>query len=401
MQLKFLVPFKAQENQDLATALQNRLLNIEGTAIDTSVNANKWQVPEEDLDFLMQTLRGAQLRADHAESVYMVVGKVPEATRAGKEVFFKAEVGDDKLIEKIFRGYVDHVSIQVDSDEVECSKCKRSTRKDGVMVHLCPGGWEIVHKPRVRELSIVASPAYKNTVFKPTGFAAAMDLNQTVAVQEACTDCSSCEESGNSLCPAKILEISTVSWLSEGNKDVGSRREPQEPENKSLKAQEVKQTSDKIQANASPMQAQSVTNVASGESAPSQVTYEDMMNQLTQLENQIKKSPSASDAEMEALNKKVAELESEVAKRASKRMLSKKIAELGKKLSDGENDGENSTENDGQSEPDADNKATATASRIATGKGIVATDEMNKEALGNADWFKDLLKAHSKLVGMK
>ena len=39
--------------------------------------------------------------------------------------------------------------------------------------------------------------------------------------------------------------------------------------------------------------------------------------------------------------------------------------------------------------------------RSVTGKGIVATDEMNKEALGNADWFKDLLKAHSKLVGMK
>ena len=211
MQLKFFVPFKAQDNQDFASALQNRLLNIEGTAIDTSVNANKWQVPEEDLDFLLQTLRGAQLRADHAESVYMVVGKVPEATRAGKEVFFKAEVGDDKLIEKIFRGYVDHVSIQVDSDEVECSKCKRSTRKDGVMVHLCPGGWEIVHKPRVRELSIVASPAYKNTVFKPAGFAAAMDLNQTVAVQEACTDCISCNKSGKrSLSSEDFGDISCV-----------------------------------------------------------------------------------------------------------------------------------------------------------------------------------------------
>ena len=48
----------------------------------------------------------------------MVVGKV-EGTRAGEGSFFKAEVGDDKLIEKIFRGYVDHASIQVDSDEVQ------------------------------------------------------------------------------------------------------------------------------------------------------------------------------------------------------------------------------------------------------------------------------------------
>ena len=43
---------------------------------------------------------------------------------------FKGEVGDERLFDKILRGYVSHVSIQIDSDEIECSKCKKPTRKD-------------------------------------------------------------------------------------------------------------------------------------------------------------------------------------------------------------------------------------------------------------------------------
>jgi hypothetical protein len=37
----------------------------------------------------------------------------------------------------------------------------------------------------------------------------------------------------------------------------------------------------------------------------------------------------------------------------------------------------------------------------ATGQGIVAVDEISRDMLGNYDWFKDLLKAHKKLVGLK
>ena len=150
-------------------------------AIDTSVNANKWRFLDEDLDFVANSLAGAQLRVDHAESVLMVVGKVSATKRDGDQVLFSAEVGDEKLIEKILRGYVNHVSIQVDSDDVECSQCKKQTRSEGMLVHLCPGAWEIVHKPKVRELSIVASPAYENTAFKPVGFGAAMNQNQSNA----------------------------------------------------------------------------------------------------------------------------------------------------------------------------------------------------------------------------
>jgi hypothetical protein len=181
LQLRYFVPFKAKEGINADLALKEKLLNIEGVAIDTSVNANKWSILNEDLDFVANSLAGAQLRVDHTESVLMVVGKVSATKRVGDQVLFSAEVGDEKLIEKILRGYVNHVSIQVDSNDVECSQCKKQTRSEGMLVHLCPGAWEIVRKPRVRELSIVASPAYENTAFKPVGFGAAMNQNQSNA----------------------------------------------------------------------------------------------------------------------------------------------------------------------------------------------------------------------------
>ena len=42
---------------------------IEGQAIDSSVNKNRWQVPDEDLDYFASTLREAQVRINHGESV--------------------------------------------------------------------------------------------------------------------------------------------------------------------------------------------------------------------------------------------------------------------------------------------------------------------------------------------
>ena len=372
MQLKYYVPFKAQEGVDAQFALKERLINIEGLAVDTSVNKNKWQVPEEDLDFFTATLKDAQLRADHAESVFMIVGKVPEARRQGQEVYFRAEVGgEEKLIDKILRGYVKYVSVQVDSDDVECSRCKKPTRKEGLLVHLCPDAWEIVHKPRVRELSIVASPAYEKTEFKPVGFAAAMDLNQQEAARAT----------GSNPAISRSLE----------SDDVGSRREPQGPENKKNETKEVKHLPEQnAQQGASPHQAQGVVNVAPGEQAPKEHTYQEYIDQLTQLEKQIMQRPGASDAELDSLNKKLADLEGELAKRARKAELGKKISELSKKLGEAQEEGQEEGEEEGK-------PPSAEEAKRASGKGIVATDEINRDALGNYDWFKDLIKASRKI----
>lgn len=185
--LKYFVPFKAQEGITAEYALKEKLLNIEGLAIDTSVNTNKWQVPAEDLDYFISTLINSQLRVDHAESALAVIGRVPQAKRIGDTAWFRAEIGDVPIIEKVLRGYLTHVSVQVDSDQVECSKCFKPTRKEGMLIHLCPGAWEKVHKPKVRELSIVASPAYEKTTFTPVGFAAAMNANQKASYGQRLT----------------------------------------------------------------------------------------------------------------------------------------------------------------------------------------------------------------------
>jgi hypothetical protein len=367
MQLRYYVPFKAQEGVSAEFALKERLVNIEGVAIDTSVNANKWQVPDEDLDFFAQSLLGAQLRVDHAESALMVIGKVAEAKRDGRRILFRAEVGEEKLIEKILRGYVTHVSAQVDSDDVECSKCGRPTRKEGMLVHLCPGAWEIVHKPKVRELSIVASPAYRTTEFQPVGFYAAMNAEQWSAILKTVTNSESLVESD----------------------DGGSKRERlQEPDSKTVeKPKEVKPMSEKTDEEASPHRAQGVVNVVPDEQAPEQVGYEDFMQQLQQLRKKIGETPSATEAEIEALESKAKALEAELAKRVKKSTLSKKISELTKRL--------------GEEESEEEARVPKAEARKASGRGIVAVDEMSRDALGNYDWFQDLLKAHKKLVGFR
>jgi hypothetical protein len=379
MQLRYFVPFKAQEGVSAEYALKEKLLNIEGIAIDTSVNANKWQVPSEDLDFFVSTLINAQLRIDHAESALAVIGRVPEGKRVGDGVSFRAEIGELPIIEKVLRGYLTHVSVQVDSDDVECSKCKKPTRKEGMLVHLCPGAWEIVHKPKVRELSIVASPAYENTKFQPLGFAAAMNESQNIDFP--CANCSQ---------------------LLKGNKNVGSKGDLQEPENKKLDTKEVKHLSEQnAQQAASPHQAQGVVNVAPGETAPKQVEYQDLMNKLQDLQKQIMQG---AEADIDALKQKVADLESEISKRATKKSLSKKISDLQKQLQQPES--EEGEEGEAEAEgakrgieipPKAGEGETEAEAKKASGKGIVAVDELKKGDMAGPDYdwfFKDILKAH-------
>jgi hypothetical protein len=214
-----------------------------------------------------------------------------------------------------------------------------------------------------------------------------MNENQHDAIINSCAQC-------------------TCSKLLEGNKDVGSKGNLQEPENRNLNAQEVKLLSEhNAQQAASPEKAQGVVNVAPGESAPKQVTYEELMNQLTTLQNKIS---SGEDADMDAMQKRVSGLEAEVAKRASKKLLTKKISDLQQKLEQAQEEGEEEGTAKGDSgigaEEEAEASKKASSLVIPTGKGVVgalAPDELNKDALGDFDWFKDILKARSTLTGMK
>jgi hypothetical protein len=177
---------------------------IEGQAIDSSVNKNRWQVPDEDLDYFASTLREAQVRINHGESVENVKGLVTKAKRLGDIVFFEAEVsGDPVLLTQIEKKYLRMVSPKVVSDNIVCSLCQGKTRDANMaMVHLCAGAWEIVHKPRCVELSIVAEGAYENNLFHLKGFAAAMDESQRKALIA-----SVCECADKTKCPCGIKSL--------------------------------------------------------------------------------------------------------------------------------------------------------------------------------------------------
>jgi predicted nucleic acid-binding Zn-ribbon protein len=158
---------------------------------------------------------------------------------------------------------------------------------------------------------------------------------------------------------------------------------------------------------ASPQVAQATVNVAPGETSPKQVEYEDFMKQLEKLMEQIK--GETSEEAIEALEAKVRALEAELAKRVKKATLSKKLSELSKRLAELEakkgEEAEEAEEAEEEEEEAEEAKAPTPVSEAkkkgSAGKGIVAVDVLEKDVLANYDWFKDLLKAHRKLVGFQ
>ena len=177
---------------------------IEGQAIDSSVNKNRWQVSEQDLDYFCSTLQNAQLRINHGDRVEDVKGVVFKTKRIGNAVNFEADVsGDPVLLTQIEKKYLHMVSPKVISDDIVCSLCQGKTRDANMqMIHLCAGAWEIVHKPRCLELSIVAEGAYENNNFHLKGFAAAMDESQRLGLIA-----SVCECADKSRCPCGLKEL--------------------------------------------------------------------------------------------------------------------------------------------------------------------------------------------------
>ena len=77
------------------------------------------------------------------------------------------------------------------------------TRNENLgMIHLCSGAYEVVHKPQCVELSIVAVGAYKNNIFRPKGFAAAMnEAQQQALIASKC----SCQD--KTKCPCGISQL--------------------------------------------------------------------------------------------------------------------------------------------------------------------------------------------------
>ena len=150
------------------------------------------------------SLKDAQVRINHGEKVGTIKGLVTKTKRLGDSVFFEAEVsGDPLLLTQIEKNHLRMVSPKVGSDNIVCSLCQGKIRDANMaMVHLCAGAWEIVHKPRCVELSIVAEGAYENNLFHLKGFAAAMDESQHKALIA-----SICECTDKAKCPCGIKSL--------------------------------------------------------------------------------------------------------------------------------------------------------------------------------------------------
>jgi hypothetical protein len=304
-----------------------------------------------------------------------VVGKVIRGEHQDDKVLFGAELGEESLIRKILRGYLTHVSVQVDSEQVVCSKCGKPTRKEGLLIHLCPGAWEIVKQPKVRELSIVATPAYEGTVFSPVGFAAALDGSLTDARHP------------------QFSELSSEEVTNVGSSRVGT----QEPEHQTVDGKEVKSPMPNESREAS-QNAQGIVNVAPGEKPPQELNYQDYMKQLEPLADQVRKL-----ADEVAALKKASEA-SEAGRRLAEEATKKADDARRKAEAEAQEAKAKLAEAEGSKKPLAPpengEEVGEGAEAKAKGKGIVALEEIPAQAgiLGNTDWFKDLLKAHRKLT---
>jgi hypothetical protein len=172
-------------------SIDGKVLLIKGTAIDDTVNENGWQVPAEELPYFVAVSQNAQIRVDHGDRVEDIKGVInilhsPQTSADGRIVVpFEGEVsGDEELLAKIEREYVNSVSPRI-LGEAYCSLCGSRSRDDLMnLVHICRGAWEIMRRPRLVELSIVSIGAYEHAKFKPVGFAAAMKADQQQAIRK-------------------------------------------------------------------------------------------------------------------------------------------------------------------------------------------------------------------------
>lgn len=159
-------------------------------------------------------------------------------------------------------------------------------------------------------------------------------------------------------------------------------------------------TNENGQAGASPNKAQGIVNLAPGEKAPTQIDYPDYEKQLQDISDQLK--TAGSHAEIDAIGKKIADIEAEVAKYATKKALTQKINQLSKKMSESaeavgkqgeaascksEKDGDG---NDGDGDDGEDSKPQQAK---VHGKGIINREE-DETKQDPQKWFKELFKAN-------
>lgn len=159
-------------------------LPIAGELLNAGVNKNGWAVDEKELpNIAKQCKRGVRLSLDHSRSVRDIVGGTTngEYDPKTKKVMFEAEVDDLGIISKIQKGRVKYVSIGAEADAF-CSKCSQPIVF--MKTCKCKSGHILIKNTRLKEVSIISEPAYKNSKFKPKSFVASVEEALAQKIEE-------------------------------------------------------------------------------------------------------------------------------------------------------------------------------------------------------------------------
>jgi hypothetical protein len=360
MSIRYFVPFEAERKAGTDNKPSNVLV-IRGKAVDSSVNANRWAILPQDLDMVAQELAGVPMLTDHEASVFNIVGKVVKGERKDDEVYFEAEVVDERLIRLVESGLVKYVSISVDPEKTVCSVCNKETRdSNGNLIHLCPGAHEIVVKPHVRELSFVVFPAYKDAEIQPIGFASAM--NKYLKTDERAEGLKPLSRQDLNVEMAGKLRVSEKVNVKTGEKGMSEK-----------KAQ-VETTVPQVEA--------------PSEEKGKAVTYEELYNILNKFTEQWKQV--AEDAVKRALD------EAKKSEEAKKTEEAKKLAEEAKKKAEEVEEAKKKAEED-MEDIDEVKKVEEASVKPKVSFGVTNAPAMQGSY---PDWFMELWQASKKQRGM-
>ncbi len=188
-EIKWNAPFKVNTT-DIIDGVSKIL--IKGILIDQTKNLNNWVVDSEDFIMLAKDFTNKQIRSDHSEKIENVLGKIvstevdaPHTEEKAPwdpatpyhHIHFMGEISskNNEVILPIQMGYVSFVSPAVDAREIICSTCRTPMVDKNIKTCDCKESGVLLKNISAREVSLVCSPAYAGTVFKPYSFAAACD----------------------------------------------------------------------------------------------------------------------------------------------------------------------------------------------------------------------------------
>ena len=155
-------------------------LPIRARVVDTTINKNKWRIPDNEIDNIVEQIRaGIPIKLDHSkDKVRDIVGRFEGAEKIIEDgitrVFGTGFLNDRQTAKSVWDKTTGKVSIDGIALKHSCMECGASMlgRKK---CRECGNDTKEVTDWTVKETSIVDDPAYDNMEILPFQFSAALD----------------------------------------------------------------------------------------------------------------------------------------------------------------------------------------------------------------------------------